>query len=181
VNGNPLALPHPKAIEIALATRAAIESGQLKQKSLVPQETILEGGEGMLALHKVPAPLLVKAWARKCSGLKTGQATWNVHFLFIDTEEACGLSVRGGAVVFEPKPSMHSDARVVTTRAAFGALLFGALSSAEARKHSLVVLEGDRRAASLLPDKVSHRAEHPIGEASQEGPRNLFRLDRKRR
>jgi hypothetical protein len=149
LNGNPLALPHPKAIEIAVATRAAIEKGQLNEKCLVPQATIFESGGGMIALYKVPAPLLVKAWARQCSGPKKSQATWNVHFLFIDTEEACGLSVRGGAVVFEAKPSMHSDARIVTTRTAFGALLTGALSWPEARKRGLVLLEGDAPAASI--------------------------------
>jgi hypothetical protein len=151
LNGNPLALPHPKAIEIAVSTRAAIEKGQLKEKCLVPQEAIFESGGGVIALHKVPVPLLVKAWARKCSCPKKSKATWSVHFLFIDTEEACGLCVRGGAVVFEANPSTHSDARVVTTRTALGALLMGTLSLPDARKCGLLFLEGDLQAASLLP------------------------------
>jgi hypothetical protein len=150
LNGNPLALLHPKAIEIAVSTRAAIEKGQLKEKYLVPQEALFESGRGVIALHKVPAPVLVKALARKCNGSMNRQETWNVHFLFIDTEEACGLCVRRGAVVFEARPSTHSDARVVTTRPAFSALLTGTLSLPEARKRGLLFLEGDARAASLL-------------------------------
>jgi hypothetical protein len=149
--GNPLALPHPKAIQIAVATRAALDRGRLPEKCQVPQETLFESGRGMIALHKVPAPLLVQAWARKCSCPKTGRAGWSVHFLFIDTEEACALSVRADTVLFEARPSPHSDARVVTTRAAFAAMLLGTLSSPEARRHGLLFLEGDARAVSLLP------------------------------
>ena len=151
LNGNPLALPHPKAIEIAVATRAAIEKGHLNPKRLVPNEVLFEGGWGTTALHKLPAPLLVKAWARKCNSPPKSQATWTVHFLFIDTEEACALSVRGGAIVFEARPNVQSDARVVTTRAAFGALLMGTLRSAEGRQRGLVYLEGDGGAVGLLP------------------------------
>ncbi len=150
LNGNPLVLPHPKAIEIAVSTRAAIEKGQLRENCLIPQATLFEGG-GMIALHKVPATLLVKAWARKCSSSGKSQANRSVHFLFIDTEEACGLTVRGGAVMFEARPSTHSDARVVTTRTAFGALLMGTLNPREACQRGLLLLEGDTRAAGLLP------------------------------
>jgi hypothetical protein len=151
LNGNPLALPHPKAIEIAVAARAAIEKGDLNEQCLIPQEFVFESGRGLIALHKVPAPLLVKAWARKCNSPPKSQATWTVHFLFIDTEEACALSVRGGAIVFEARPNVQSDARVVTTRAAFGALLMGTLRSAEGRQRGLVYLEGDGGAVGLLP------------------------------
>ena len=150
LTGDPLTLPHPKAIEIAVATRSAIEKGQLNEKRLFPQETVFESGSGLIALSKVPAPLLVKAWAKKCGCPRKGQAPWNVHFLFIDTDEACGLSLRGGAVVFEAKPSAHSDALVVTTRIAFAALLNGSLGLQEARQHGLVYLEGDACVAGVL-------------------------------
>jgi hypothetical protein len=145
LNGNTLALPHPKAIEIAVATRAEIDKGQLNPKALVSANAIFESGAGMVALHKVPAPLLVKAWARNCSCPKKGQATWNVHFLFVDTEETCALILRAGAVLFEARPSAHSDARLVTTRTAFNALLVGSLSFPEARKRGLVYFEGEAR------------------------------------
>jgi hypothetical protein len=152
LNGNPLALPHPRAIEVAVATRAAIEKGQLEETCLVPQEVIyLESGGGMIALPQVPGPLLVKAWVRKCRCPDVRETTVDVHFLFIDTEEACGLSVRGGAVVFEARPSVQSDARVVTTRTTFAAMLLGKLGSAEARRRGLVLVEGDARAARLMP------------------------------
>jgi hypothetical protein len=151
LDGNPLALPHPRAIEIAVATRAAIETGRLNPKCLVPELTIFENGGEMMALSRVPAPLLVTAWARKCSCPKKSQAAWNVHFLFVDTEQSCGLTLRAGAVLFEARPSAHSDARVVTIRITFGALLTGTLSLQEAQKRGLVYLEGDARAASLLP------------------------------
>ena len=151
LNGNPLALPHPKAIEIAVATRAAIEKDHLNPKRLVPNEVLFEGGWGTTALHKLPAPLLVKAWARKCRCPSKNGSPWNAQFVFIDTEETCGLTVRAGGVWFETGPFPHNDARLVTTRTTFGALFMGNLTLQEARERGLVYLEGDARAASLLP------------------------------
>jgi len=151
LDGNPLALPHPKAIEIAVATRAAIEKDHPNPKRLVPHEVLFEGGRGTTALHKLPAPLLVKAWARKCRCPSKNGSPWNAQLVFIDTEETCGLTVRAGGVWFETGPFPHNDARLVTTRTTFGALFMGNLSLQEARARGLVYLEGDARAASLLP------------------------------
>ena len=153
LGGNPLALPHPRAIEVAVATRAAIEKGLLSDRQLIRSDTLPAGGHGFVALDKVPAAVLVQAWAAKLGRLELGDSPLSVHFLFIDTEQSCGLSVRGGAVLFEGKPSFHSDARVVTTRAAFHALLDGALSLAEARRLGLLLVEGDDRADALVPSQ----------------------------
>lgn len=151
LGGNPLALPHPKAIEVAVATRAAIEKGLITERKLIRDDTLAQGSSGFVALDKVPAPKLVQAWAAKLRRMERDGPTLTVHFLFIDTEQTCELIVRGGTVIFESKPSSHSDARVVTTRAAFHALLDGSLSQAEARRLGLLLVEGNNRAVALVP------------------------------
>jgi hypothetical protein len=151
LGGNPLALPHPKAIEVAVATRAAIEKGLITERNLIRGDTLIQGSSGFVALEKVPAPKLVQAWAAKLGRLEWDGPPLAVHFLFIDAEQTCELSVRGGTAFFEAKPSSHSDARVVTTRATFHTLLDGALSQAEARRLGLLLVEGDARAAALVP------------------------------
>ncbi len=150
LNGNPLALPHPKAIEIAVATRAGIERGELDPRCLIPTGTLFEGGGGFIALHTAPAPLLVRAWTRKCRGPAQGPGSWTVHFLFVDTEETSALTVRAGAVLFEVGPAAPSDARMVTTRTTMGTLLMGRLRLAAARERGLVYVEGDARADRWL-------------------------------
>ncbi len=156
LGGNALALPHPRAIEVAVATRAAIERGSLDDRRLVPRDTLPDGGTGLVPLHKVAAPAIVEAWAARLEQPGRDARPLAVHFLFIDTEQSCGLSARGGTVIFEAKPSFYCDARVVTTRAALLAVLDGTLSPAEAQKQRLLLIEGDRltggdiRAAALL-------------------------------
>jgi hypothetical protein len=155
LSGNPLALPHPRAIEIAVATRAAIDKGLPDDRRLIPSHPVLGGADGLIALHKVPAPLLVKCWAAKLPAGGKNDRPLSVHFLFIDTEQSCGLSVRGGAVLFESKSSPHSDARVVTTRATFYALLRGELNAKEAQRLGLLCVEGDQQATRFIPGPSS--------------------------
>jgi hypothetical protein len=154
LGGNPLALPHPRAIEIAVATRAAIEKGTLAERPLVPA-SLAHGGNGLVALHKIPAPVLVERWAARLPPQEARQKALSVHFLFIDTEQSCALTVRAGAVLFEGRPAPHSDARVVTTRAAFYALLSGRLSLREAVRRGVLCVEGDPGVTSVLPGAPS--------------------------
>jgi hypothetical protein len=148
--GNSLALPHPKAIEIAVATRAAIEKGLLSDRSFIPRAMLPEGGEGVVALRKVSGPRLVEAWAAQLERSNPEIERLAVHFLFIDTEQSCGLMIRGEAIVFDRQPLFHADARVVTTRATFHALVDGALGVYEAQRLGLLLVEGDSRAADLI-------------------------------
>jgi hypothetical protein len=149
LTGNPLALPHPRAIEIAVATRAAIDRGLLAEKPLAPASLAHGGGNGLVALHKIPAPVLVERWAERLPPRQSGRQPLSVHFLFIDTEQSCALTLRGGAVLFETRSAGHSDARVVTTRPAFHALLTGRLTLAAAQGLGVLHLEGDRQAGRI--------------------------------
>ena len=159
LGGNPLALPHPRAIEIAVATRAAIEAGVIPERKAIPRDTLLEGGIGFVDLHKVPAPRLVQAWAARLGRSTSNNGSLAVHFLFIDTEQSCGLIMRGGAVVFDSNPSFHVDARIVTTRTAFQALVSGGLDAANAERLGLLIVEGDARARSLFSKNASETNE----------------------
>jgi hypothetical protein len=151
LGGNPLALPHPRAIEIAVATRTAIDNGKLDERPLVPARLAHGDGTGHVALHKIPAPVLVERWAAQLLRPEANAPPLSVHFLFIDTEQSCALILRGGRVLFEVRSAAGSDARVVTTRPAFHALLIGKLTPGEAQRLGLLHFEGERRAWRVIP------------------------------
>jgi hypothetical protein len=144
---NPLALSHPKAIEIALATRDAVDKGLLPGEQLIPAATVSPNGTGFIALKKVPAGQLVNRWV---TGLKLGNQRSEpliVHFLFVDTEEACGVEFRSGVPQYHSKLSSLSDARLVTTKIAFHAILTGKLTAIQAKELGLVCVEGSAQNA----------------------------------
>lgn len=139
---NPLALAHPKAIEVAVATRKAIDNG------------LLASGSG--ALRKASGPLLVEEWAARLDRQGLENPGIAVRFVFIDSEQICGILVRGGRVLFDPQPSFHADSQVVTTRPAFEALLSNRLSTPEAQRLGLVLIEGDFQGAAVIPGQQKH-------------------------
>jgi hypothetical protein len=137
-----------------VATRTAIDKGLLSEKRLVQSKALLGSGSQQVALQKIPAALLVQAWSEQLAAQSKHTAPLTVHFLFVDTEQSCGLTVRGGIVLFEATPATHSDARVVTTRATFYALLIGELDLPAAQQLDLLHIEGAAGAANLLPGQV---------------------------
>jgi hypothetical protein len=153
LNANALELPHPKAIEIAVATRAAIEKGSLSDRTYVPRAALLDGGDGFIALHKVSAPQLVEAWSERLARSKTKSGPLTVHFLFIDTEQSCALIVRHGTVIYDSKPPSFADSHIVTTRIAFYALLDGAISVSKTQRLGLLLVEGDPQATAVVPGR----------------------------
>jgi hypothetical protein len=136
LGSNPLGLAHPKAIEVAVATRKAMDSGLLDS--------------GSVAQRKKSGPLLVEEWSTRLDrqGL---DRTIAVRFVFIDTEESCGILVRGGRVLFDPQPTFHADSQVVTTRPAFEALLGNQLKVSKAQQLGLLLIEGDSQAVAIVP------------------------------
>ena len=157
LGSNSLTLPHPNAIEIAVATRGALDRGILRTKPLVPT-ALWQGpgkGQGMMALDRIPPTELVKVWGITILGPAANNQAFSVHFLFIDTEHSCGLTVRKGVVVYESKPATPCDARVVTTRAVFHALVAGELGVCEAIKLGLLRLEGDKQTIAFVAAYVA--------------------------
>ena len=144
-----LGLTRLRLIEIAVATRTALDRGLLAERPLAPAALAHGGGNGLVALHKIPAPVLVERWAERFPPGPPSRQPLSVHFLFIDTEQSCALTLRGGAVLFEARPAGPSDARVVTTRPAFHALLTGRLTLAAAQGLGVLHLEGDRQAGRI--------------------------------
>jgi hypothetical protein len=133
---------HPRSVEIALATRAAIEKGLLlDETALISARTMFGEGNGLIALKKVCARRLVEAWTERCHFADSAEAV-TVHFLFIASREACGIEIRRGAVLFQATPSERRDMRVITTKETMGALLAGRLSWSRARELGLLVVDG---------------------------------------
>lgn len=142
LEGNPFALPHPRAIEIAVATRKAIDQGLLQGNPLLDPRALVLQESGRIALDRVPATTLVLAWARERPVGSERRKSLIVHVLFVDTSETCGVDFRGGMVLTQPRPSAHCDGRVVTTKAVFQALRSGKMGWEEAIRRGLLVPEG---------------------------------------
>jgi hypothetical protein len=143
VNLKGFTLSHPRSIEIAVATRGAIEKGILvNDRAWISTEKVLGEGNSQIALRKVPASRLVEAWAKR-HGFADRGGPVTVHFLFIASREACGIEIRKGVVHLQTKPSQRCDLRVVTTKQAMAAILEGRMSLSEARRWGLLVVEGD--------------------------------------
>jgi hypothetical protein len=149
VNLTGFTLGHPRSVEIALATRAAIEKGILRSEAAwISTKAMLGEGNELIALKRVSGRRLVDAWTKSrdfagCAGPLT------VHFLFISSRETCGFEVRKGVVLFQERPTGRSDVRVVTTKETMAAILEGRLSVSEARQLGLLVVEGDGQTLPL--------------------------------
>jgi hypothetical protein len=149
VNLTGFTLSHPRSIEIALATRLAIEKGILHDEAaLVSTKAMFGEGNGLIALRKVPARRLVEAWTKRHAFANSARPV-SVHFLFVASREACGIEIRQGVVLFQATPSDRCDVRVITTKEAMGAILAGRISLSKARKLGLLVVEGERNTLPL--------------------------------
>lgn len=157
LTGNPIALPHPKAIQIAVATRTAIEKGTVQANPLVRADRVMLEGSGLLALQKVPASSMVVHCVngKQFSTIPANPAT--VHILFIDSSEACGLDLRGGLALLQPRLSTQSDGRIVLTKSSYYALQTGRLTLSQAIEAGLVVLEGEKWLERFLVEVFGSR------------------------
>jgi hypothetical protein len=158
---DPFALPHPRAIEVAVATRAAVEAKTLRANPLVRADRAMLAGNGWLALQKVPASSLI---ARSINGKRFADISPKpsaVHFLFIDSGEACGLHVRGGVATLQPNLSSYSDGQIVLTKSTYYALSSGRLSLSQAKKKGLVLVEGKAWVETFLSKVIGSAMQDP--------------------
>lgn len=136
--GNPLAIPHPRAVEIALATRRAIE------QRLLPGQQMVRSNGSIIDLQRVPVGSLIKDWTARLDVAKS-ESPWSIHVIFVDSGETCGVEFRGGGLLLQPRPSSHSDTRLITTRNTLHAILIDRMDLARAQQLGLLILEGEQR------------------------------------
>jgi hypothetical protein len=149
--GDSLSLPHPKAIEIAVATRAALDKGILREEA--PEPPWLRGpGIGWDHRRKLSGAYLIKTWTEKADAPRAPprQAPFCLHFVLIDTSETCAVHFRADAMLFEAKKCTRGDAVLATTCAALQAILTGEMPLPDAIEKGLVVIEGRRDLAGVL-------------------------------
>ncbi len=149
-DGNPLALPHPRAIEIAVATRSAFDLGILREQRLDVKKISPSGwnrktspGSGLDSL---------KTWLEKKNAGKTlaNREPVSLHIVLIDTNETAAIHFRSGAVVLEPQIKGVGDAVVATTSHGLRALLSGEITMEHAIKKALAHIEGRPRLVLVL-------------------------------
>lgn len=144
--GNPLALPHPRTIEIAVATRAAIDKGVLK----APSRTSVTGAWN--ARDQQTGLSALKTWSEMASppASKAIGESFTLHIVLVDTAQSCTIHARAGHCVLAPRTGGHADASLATTQAAIQAILSGELSWERAMECGLLHIEGNPAHARIL-------------------------------
>lgn len=144
--GNPLALPHPRTIEIAVATRAAIDKGILK----TPSRTGMAGAWNSRDQQSGLSTL--KAWADSARSPipRASGESFTLHIVLVDTAQSCTIHARAGHCVLAPRTGGHADASLATTQAAIQAILSGELSWERAVECGLLHIEGNPTYARRL-------------------------------
>ena len=143
---NVFTVAHPRSIEIALATRKAIDDGKLSNDIMVSDGVL--AGRRNAELAKYPARLIVKQWADSLAS--KNRLPLRIHLLFVDTRETCELILRGSIATYSDDSTGRSDARIVTTRKTIHEIAAGRLTLHEALRLKVAFLESDE--ASPLPD-----------------------------
>jgi hypothetical protein len=143
--GNGLALPHPRAVEIAVATRAAFDKGLLRERAPAPPWAC-GPARGWHDRQKPSGVRLLKAWTEKAGAskrpLRHGPCV--LHVVLVDTSETCAVHFRGGIIFFERINAEPGNTVVATTCATLQALLSGEMRVETATRAGLVVIEGDQ-------------------------------------
>jgi hypothetical protein len=134
--GNPLGLPHSRAIEIAVATRAALDAGLLSEASGSGPTTRWNRGEKPSARKSIERLV-------ECLRTREDADSLTIHVLLVDTEESCLIHVRSGGVAVE-FGGRRADAVLATTVVGLQGLIDGRLSCDEAIQRAIVVIDGDQ-------------------------------------
>lgn len=137
VKGDSFELPHPRAIEVAVATRAALDRGALT----VPQLDSWNSRQKSLGLD----PL--RSWAE---GRRFGSEGFSLHVVLVDMSESTAIVVRGGRAILHAQFEDAGDCTLVTSSVALRAILSGDLSLDLASRTKLAVIEGKREHARCL-------------------------------
>jgi hypothetical protein len=159
--GNPLALPHPKAIEIAVATRRALDSGLIRGKSAPTIDGVVSAGGWNKRDHVSGSALIkkcldnIRAAQKRCGG-----EPFSFHVVLIDTSEAFAVQVRAGGVVLESRHTGPRDSLIATTCVGLQAIIAREITFWQAIHSGLLLVEGNQRLAQicLLPGDETAKA-----------------------
>src|SRR5581483_10543007 len=90
LQGNPLALPQPKAIEIAVATRAALDKGRIQPASLP------SAGGSWNHRAKQSGIAILHSWVERANANQDRRqaGSFSMHIILIDTSESLVIQSR---------------------------------------------------------------------------------------
>lgn len=133
LSGNPLTLTHPRAIEIAIATRAALDRGAIR---------VASPGAGWNNRESSTGIDIAKSWLSQSDFAKHFPSTPStIHIVLVDTSHTVVAHQRGGEWLYDPLSTASADRIVATTATSLRALRDGELKIAEAEKLGLLLIE----------------------------------------
>jgi hypothetical protein len=155
--GNPLSLPHPRAIEIAVATRAALDKGLLgEQAASSAPSSAPSGGWNNREARSAAGVLQDRCEVVHLETAWRGHAPFSLHVVLIDTSETLELHVRGGQATLERQPRGAGDAVIATAYPGLQAIVAGRLAFDDAVRCGLVAVDGREQLIRVLfPRAVS--------------------------
>jgi hypothetical protein len=147
----PIDADHPAAIEVAMATREAIDCGQIEINPVLNNS--LNGGSHLpIRLNKISTRQLLKVWSSTYPARLHEALRATVDIVFVDTNEVCRVDVRFGNVLQDSAPNGTADIQLFTTKPGFLRLIENGLEHCEELR--LVAVEevsaGDRQSIDLL-------------------------------
>lgn len=144
--GDVLAPIHPKSIDVALATRAAIEAGILPP---TPAELRAKHPDRVMAgMQEATAPTLLKQWLERLKLQEENAPV--VHFLLVDSRERQGVEIGNGTFTLQESPSEESTATVIMTRHALRALAQGQMDANQAFAIGILFIDGTLPSSLLV-------------------------------
>ena len=145
----PFAAEHPAAIEVAVATQAAAELGNLDLNPFLHTALTLDR-QLPPRLHEVSPIHLATLWSQTRPARKLVSLRLNLEILFVDTDRACRFDIRFGEVITGDSKGCPADVRLITTKAGFHRLVEKGFEHCEEQGLIAVDAEDDKFRNELM-------------------------------
>ena len=133
------------ALEVAIATREAIEGGDIEPNPIL-NESMSPDRHGRLHLMDVSKQQLVQRWIHSRAAQKHSSSRVTVDVLFAESGATYRIDFRCGRAILAADRDWPADVRLVTSKAGFYQLLDRGLEFSTERRLVHVELEADETA-----------------------------------
>jgi hypothetical protein len=139
------AFSHSRSLDIALATKSAIENGVISRSPVMQGELVSYRPK---RLEQIPTSKLAEAWLVQ-QEFRVATEPLSIDVLCIDAHEVYSAEVRRGLLLPQRQWVSKADLTLVTTKTLLAALLNKEIELTDAEGLGLVSFEGQRPGFSL--------------------------------
>ena len=136
------------ALEVAIATREAIDGGNIDSNPLLDESMSLDR-HGRLHLGDISEQQLVQRWIHSRAAQKHSASRVTVDILFVESGATYRIDFRCGRAIVAVDRDGPADARLVTSKTGFYQLLFRGLEFSSEHRLVHVELEAEETATAF--------------------------------